>query len=233
MSAQEVSGPRPVRLQRTRLYEQIVAQLQQFIRDHGLRPGDRLPGARDLARSLGVSRASVAQALVALEVLGVVSVRHGDGVVITEQPDESLLRRLRDHQDSTPDIIDARSALETELAALAAVRRTDDDLARIEASLGLMEREIAAGERGIEGDEAFHEAVTRAGHSRLLAGLMAEISQLVLKIRIESLSQRDRPEVSLDNHRQIADAIRRRDPEAARAAMQHHLDVVSAIPLGA
>lgn len=233
MSAQEVSGPRPVRLQRTRLYEQIVAQLQQFIRDHGLRPGDRLPGARDLARSLGVSRASVAQALVALEVLGVVSVRHGDGVVITEQPDESLLRRLRDHQDSTPDIIDARSALETELAALAAVRRTDDDLARIEASLRLMEREIAVGERGIEGDEAFHEAVTRAGHSRLLAGLMAEISQLVLKIRIESLSQRDRPEVSLDNHRQIADAIRRRDPEAARAAMQHHLDVVSAIPSGA
>lgn len=223
----------PPRLVRPRLYEQIVEQLIEHIRVEKLEPGDRLPPERALAQAIGVSRASLAQALVALEVVGLVRVRHGEGAVILHPigPAGTLLDAVRAHQDSLLDIIDARSALETKLAALAAERRSDDDMATIDEALRLMERQISAGDRGLDGDRAFHEAVTRAGHSPLLARLMSEISPLVLETRIESLSQPDRPLSSLEHHRTIAEAIRDRDPKAAAAAMVNHIAVVSDVAL--
>lgn len=222
-------GGGPARLSRPRLYEQIVQELLTYIRAKGLTTGDRLPAERDLAQALGVSRASLAQALVALEVIGVVQVRHGDGAVLmgSHQEEHALLSAVREHQDTLPDVIDARAALEAKLAALAAERHDEDDMAAIDAALGLMEQEVTTGERALEGDRAFHEAVTRAGHSRILARLMAEISELILETRIESLSQPGRPQQSLDQHRAVADAIRDRDPQRAAIAMTRHINTVS------
>lgn len=222
--------PRPLgQLARPRLYEKIVEELHQHIREQGLVPGDKLPAERELAKALGVSRASLAQALVALEVVGVVQVRHGEGATIRQVPgeDSTLLQAVRKHQDSLPDIIDARSALEHKLAWLAAERRTEEDLARIDDALELMASEVGAGERALDGDRAFHEAVTQAAHSAVLAKLMTEISELVLETRIESLSQPGRPEDSLRMHRNIAAAIRAQDGPAAAQAMADHIAVVS------
>lgn len=223
----------PARVQRPRLYEQIVELLVDHIRTQGLGPGDKLPPERELAQALGVSRASLAQALVALEVVGQVHVRHGEGVVVTRSvaPERALLEAVRHHQDTLPDIIDARSALEAKLAALAAERHTEADLRAIDESVALMEQEVAHGGRGLDGDRAFHEAVTCAAHSRVLARLMTEIRELVLETRIESLSQPGRPHESLEMHRAVAEAIRRGDPAAASAAMSHHIAVVSDVAL--
>jgi GntR family transcriptional repressor for pyruvate dehydrogenase complex len=190
---------RPV--QRPRLYEQVANQIQAWITENALKVGDRLPPERELASRLGVSRATVSQALVAMEVVGMVSVRHGD------------------------------EALETKLAALAADRRSESDLAAMYDALALMERDIATGGRGVEGDERFHAAVTAAGHSPLLAKLMAEISDLIRETRISSLSQPDRPVNSLRGHRKIADAIRAGDAEAAAQAMQEHVAMVSDVAI--
>jgi GntR family transcriptional regulator, transcriptional repressor for pyruvate dehydrogenase complex len=98
-------------------------------------------------------------------------------------------------------------------------------------ALDFMERDIADGGRGVEGDERFHAAVTAAGHSPLLAKLMAEISDLIRETRIESLSQPDRPVNSLRGHRRIADAIRAGDAEAAAQAMHEHVAMVSDVAL--
>jgi GntR family transcriptional regulator, transcriptional repressor for pyruvate dehydrogenase complex len=194
--------------------------------------GDRLPPERELASRLGVSRATVSQALVAMEVVGVVSVRHGDGVVLVEPAGSAkVVNALRRHAQQLPEIIEAREALETKLAALAAGRRTESDLAAMDEALAFMERDIASGGRGVEGDERFHAAVTAAGHSPLLARLMAEISDLIRETRISSLSQPDRPVNSLRGHRKIADAIRAGDAEAAALAMQEHVAMVSDVAL--
>jgi GntR family transcriptional repressor for pyruvate dehydrogenase complex len=215
-------------LTRPRLYEQVVSQIQAWITENGLEVGDRLPPERELASRLGVSRATVSQALVAMEVVGMVSVRHGDGVVLVEPPGSTkIVNALRRHAEQLPEIIEAREALETKLAALAAERRTEADLAAIDQALEVMERDIAEGGRGVEGDERFHAAVTAAGHSQLLAKLMAEISDLIRETRIASLSQPDRPVDSLHGHRKVADAIRARDAAAAAAAMQEHVAMVS------
>jgi GntR family transcriptional regulator, transcriptional repressor for pyruvate dehydrogenase complex len=217
---------------RPRLYEVIVEQLCGYIADNGLNEGDRLPAERDLAAKLGVSRASLSQALVALEVQGVLSVRHGDGAVVVRPPtEERAIKALREHADRMPDIIEAREAMEVRLAALAAERRTDEEMAAIDAAIATMESEIDAGERGDVGDEMFHEAITSAAHSSLLAKLMHEISGLIRETRIESLSQQDRPRASLQGHRRVAQAVRRQDPTEAARAMADHIRMVSDVAL--
>ena len=221
---------RPV--MRPRLYEVIVEQLCAYIADNEMSPGDRLPAERDLAAKLGVSRASLSQALVALEVQGVLSVRHGDGAILVRPPtEERAIKALREHADRIPDIIEAREALEVKLAGLAAARRTDAEMAAIDAAIDTMESEIEAGDRGVVGDEMFHEALTAAAHSSLLAKLMHEISGLIRETRIESLSQEDRPRASLEGHRRIADAVRMQDPREASRAMADHIRLVSDVAL--
>ncbi|WP_330475017.1 FadR/GntR family transcriptional regulator [Terrabacter sp. C0L_2] len=216
------------RLTRTRLYEQVAEQITAWIRADGLAPGDRLPPERELAQRLGVSRATLSQALVALEVIGVVTVRHGDGTVLAESPGpRRIVEAIRAHAHRLPEIIDTRDALETKIAALAAERRTADDLARIDEAIAEMARDVKGGGRGVEGDERFHGAVTAAAHSLLLARLMDEIRDLIRETRIESLSQPGRPADSLAGHRAIADAIRSGDPEAAADAMHAHVAMVS------
>jgi len=218
----------PAPLARTRLYEQVAEQISRWIGEHGLRPGDRLPPERELAARLGVSRATLSQALVALEVIGAVAVRHGDGTVVAEAPSSSrIVEAVRAHADRLPEIIETRDALETKIAGLAAVRRTEADLARIDEALEVMEADVEAGGRGVEGDEMFHAAVTAAAHSLLLSRLMAEIADLIRETRIESLSQPERPRSSLAGHRAIADAIRAGDADAAAAAMHAHVEMVS------
>jgi len=230
-----MSGSFPQRLMRTRLYEQVAEQITQWIADNGLAPGDRLPPERELATRLGVSRATLSQALVALEVIGVVSVRHGDGTVISGDPTPPrharIVDAIRAHADRLPEIIETRDALETKIAALAAERRTEDDLARIDDALAAMEADIEAGGRGVEGDERFHGAVTAAAHSLLLARLMDEIGDLIRETRIESLGQPDRPRNSLAGHRAVAEAIRAGDPAAAATAMHEHVTMVSDVAL--
>jgi GntR family transcriptional repressor for pyruvate dehydrogenase complex len=222
----------PQRLMRTRLYEQVAEQITAWIAANGLKAGDRLPPERELATRLGVSRATLSQALVALEVIGVVAVRHGDGTVLTAKPAASrIVNAIRAHADRLPEVIETRDALETKIAALAAARRTDDDLARIDDALRTMEQDIDAGGRGLEGDERFHGAVTAAAHSLLLAHLMDEIGDLIKESRIESLSQPGRPLDSLAAHRAIAEAIRTGDSAAAATAMHSHVEMVSDVAL--
>ena len=217
---------------RPRLYEQVAQQILDWVRESGLQVGDRLPPERELAARLGVTRATVSQALVAMEDVGVVAVRHGDGAVLVESSGTSkVVEALRRHAQRLPDIIEAREALESKLAGLAAVRRTEEDLARIDEALAVMAADIEAGGRGVTGDELFHAAVTTAGHSALLQRLMGEISGLVKETRIESLSQPDRPAESLAGHRRIAAAIRDRDAAGATAAMTDHVERVSDVAL--
>ena len=213
---------------RPRLYEQLVERLLDYIHGEGMKVGDRLPAERELATQLGVSRASVSQALVALEVQGVIDVRHGDGAVILDVPAQrQIVAALRARRNRLQEVIEAREALEVKLAALAARRCTLEDLEAIDDALGLMARDIAGGERGVAGDEHFHAAVTAAAHSGLLADLMTEIAELIRESRIESLAQPGRPEESLLAHHKVADAIRAGDAEAAATAMAAHIAAVS------
>lgn len=220
------------RISRPRLYEQLVEQIMDYIEAAQLAPGDTLPPERELAERLGVSRATLAQALVALEVLGVIDVQHGTGAVLVYRPNvPSVIKGLREHRSRLPEIVEARSTLEVKLAELAAARRSDGDMEAIDAALEAMAEEVASGAKGAHGDELFHQAVTAAAHSAVLGQLMTFIAGMVLETRLESLGQPGRPEQSLASHRRIADAIRAQDPAGAAAAMLEHIELVSDVAL--
>ncbi|MYT73194.1 MULTISPECIES: FadR/GntR family transcriptional regulator [unclassified Streptomyces] len=218
---------------RPRLYEQVLGRLRAYVAEGGLRAGDRLPTERDLAARLGVSRASVKQAIVVLEVQGLVEVRHGGGTYLVRdgldvaEPVERLVERKK----RLPDVLEAREALETKLAELAAERRTETDLAALRSALDLMAEDIGAGGLGVEGDRLFHGAVTAAAHSALLAAFMAEIDGPIAESRNESLRQPRRPGRSLAQHRAILDAIEAGNGRSAAAAMRRHVRAVAKVRL--
>lgn len=217
---------------RPRLYEQVLDRLRAYAVEHELSAGDRLPPERELAQRLGVSRSSVKQAVVVLEVQGLVETRHGGGTyLVRDTLDAEPVERLVERRRRLPDVLEAREALETKLAELAAERRTDEDLDAMRAALGDMESDILAGGHGVEGDRRFHAAVTAAGHSTLLAEFMGSISEPVAESRNESLRQPGRPTRSLDQHARILAAVEQGDPKRAAAAMRRHVRTVAKVRL--
>jgi GntR family transcriptional regulator, transcriptional repressor for pyruvate dehydrogenase complex len=227
---EEAPALRP--LARAPLSAAIAERLLSHVVQSELRPGDRLPGERELARRLGVSRTTVRQAIVALQTQGVLEVRHGGGTFLRHlDPDSDALDGVRSRRDRLPAVLEARRALEVPLARLAARRRTVADLAAIAEGLEQMRQEVAAGQIGAAGDEAFHRAVTVAAHNPVLEALMAHLARDVAETRAESLSQEQRPPRSLADHEAIAAAIADGDEDAAAAAMVAHLDHVADLRL--
>lgn len=217
---------------RPRLYEQVLDRLRSYVSEGGLGAGDRLPPERDLAQRLGVSRASVKQAIVVLEVQGLVEVRHGGGTyLVADSLDAEPVERLVERRRRLPDVLEAREAMETKLAELAAERRTPEDLAALRSALTRMAAEIEEGGHGAEGDRLFHAAVTAAAHSVLLAEFMRSIAEQISESRTESLRQPGRPARSLRQHQAILDAIEEQRPRAAAAAMRRHVRTVAKVRL--
>lgn len=217
---------------KSRLYEQVLERLREYVAEADLHAGDRLPAERDLATRLGVSRASVKQAIVVLEVQGLIEARHGGGTYLMRDTlDLEPVEQLVERRKRLPDVLEAREALETKLAELAAERRTAAELEDIRQALDFMRDEIAEGGFGVEGDRRFHAAVTAAAHSSLLADFMKTIAGQITESRTESLRQPGRPPRSLAQHTTIYAAIAAREPKKAANAMRTHVRTVAKVRL--
>jgi len=219
------------RLERRPLYELLADRLREHADQHDLRAGAKLPAERVLAEQLGVSRASLRQAIVALEVQGLLEVRHGGGTFLRRdglQP--APLAEVLDRRRRLPAILDAREALEGTIARLAAERRTPSDVARIETALAELtgDEDTEPAERG---DADFHAAITAAAHSPIIARMMAELAPEIALTRHESLDQPGRPARSAAQHRAVAEAVIAGDPVAASEAMLAHLRSVGDVKL--
>jgi GntR family transcriptional repressor for pyruvate dehydrogenase complex len=211
---------------RSPLYEQVAERLQEFIAGRGLQPGDRLMSERELAERLGVSRTSVRQALTALRVMGLVDIRHGDGVYL-RQPSAAVVPTLASElagaEVDHPMIWEVREGVEAQAARLAARRRTDEDLAAMHDALTAMARSIDRGGDGIDGDRLFHLAVVDAAHNRLLKRMAEEIADAMDRTSEASLTHPGRAPLSLAAHHEILRAIEDRDEERAVEAMRAHI----------
>jgi GntR family transcriptional repressor for pyruvate dehydrogenase complex len=219
-------------LGRTRLYEDLVERLGEFVIRTDLAVGGRFPPERELASRLGVSRASLRQALAVLEAQGFIEVRHGGGVFLRRSRGfGGVLHKLVERRARLPEVLEARELLEVRLAELAATRRSDDDLEAMRAALAEMEAEVSGGGLGVDGDAAFHHAVHRAGSNKVLEHVIDGLAEPILETRLESLSEPDRPGQSLLAHRRILEAIEAEQAAGAAAAMRAHLRQVSDVAL--
>jgi GntR family transcriptional regulator, transcriptional repressor for pyruvate dehydrogenase complex len=216
-----IEGPR-----RGLLGERVARQIERYIADNGLQPGDRLPAGRELTERFGVSRTVVRDAIAILDQRGLVESRPGSGVYVRDGGSEAvsdvLGQMLRRDAISLPELMEARELLEIRNAPLAAERATDDDLARMAAAIEAMTPGATA-LRFVEADVAFHEAVAAAAGNRVLAAFLQSLRPLLLRGMIAGPERLSVRETSLAEHRAILDAVRGRDPEAARERMRTHL----------
>ncbi|WP_353981623.1 FadR/GntR family transcriptional regulator [Salinicola endophyticus] len=235
-----------------RLYRQIADQLLALIRQGEFPPGSLLPPERDLAQQLGVSRASVREALIALEVVGQVEVRVGHGVLVLERaaPVEAPVMHIASRQEPwaiDPEfeseieldldqeippfaLLEARRFIEPETAALAALNASDDDLEAIRAAYQRNVEDNRHGGNNMVGDRLMHiriaEASGNAAYAMLLKHLLGHQYGVMFR-RLQALfMSTDMPRRSQQDHSRILAAIEARDAEAARAAMAAHLDHV-------
>jgi GntR family transcriptional regulator, transcriptional repressor for pyruvate dehydrogenase complex len=220
----------------TRIYEEIVRQVKQLIAEGRLKTGDRLPPERELAEKFVVSRTSVREALRALESLGLIESRPGEGTFVRQVSVDALVGPLAlmmtSQREAIGELFEARRVLEPAIAALAASRATPEEVQEMERILESQAREVAAGRTGLAEDAAFHTAIGAAAHNHAITRIVHAIMDLLTQSREESLNTPGRPTRSHQDHRRILQAIARRNPSAARQAMLDHLVAVEGLVLG-
>src|SRR5215813_619962 len=214
--------------------EQVVAFVRGLIERKELRPGDRLPAERDLASRLGVSRPTVRMGLHALAAMGIVESRHGSGTYIPDGPpalgSESLSLLAALHGFTREEMYDARRVLEVGAAGMAAEHATPDQLATIADEVTNLFATLDDRLVFLVHDIKFHRAVAEASGNPIIAALVEMVSALYYDRRKETArhaSDRDLREAA-ELHRRIYQAIRARNSEAARNAMNEHLTRASA-----
>lgn len=215
----------PVR--RSRIYEHIVEQIQRLIHQGELAPGDQLPPERLLAERFQVSRASVREALRALELRGLIQGRQGGGTFVKAISSEdlvpSLAAALLAGRAEMDQLMEVRTIIEPHVAELAAVRASPQAIVEMDALLDRQARRIEQGEIPIEEDTAFHNALAVSTGNGVLLRLLNLVVDLLEESRARWFQTPDRPGKSLVGHRNVLQAIKRRDPTAAYAAMLEHL----------
>ncbi len=220
----------------TRIYEEIVRQVKQMISEGRLKSGDRLPPERDLSEKFVVSRTSVREALRALESLGLIEIRPGEGTFVREVSVEALIAPLAlvmtSQREAIHELFEARRLLEPALAALAASRATPEEIQEMERILEAQAKEVAAGHTGFAQDAQFHAAIGAAAHNRAITRIAHAIMDLLTQSREESLNTPGRPTRSHEDHRRVLAAVAARDERLARQAMLDHIEAVEVLVLG-
>jgi GntR family transcriptional repressor for pyruvate dehydrogenase complex len=215
---------------RPRVYEDAAEAIRQYIVQNRLRPGDPLPPERQIQQQLGISRASVREALRTLQMLGLVEARRGKGLFVKEFDLRPMFHALTSTLELIDGIafghlVDVRKALELELAEVAAQRRTADDISSLATSLGAMRQALAAGDfvGALREDLHFHEILVQISRNPLFERFYSSIAAFLVDIRERSPQTVETQTASLREHDAIFRAIRDQNPAGAVEAMRQHL----------
>ncbi|RUS59908.1 FCD domain-containing protein [Pseudorhodobacter sp. E13] len=221
-----------------KLSSAVVRQIEQLILRGILRPGERLPSERELSERMGVSRPSLRDAIAELHTRGLLDSRPGSGIFVAEVLgsafSDALIKLFAEHEEAVFDYLAFRRDMEGLAAERAARLASDTDLKVIAATFAKME--AAHSKRSspdeAELDAAFHMAIIEASHNVIMLHMMRSMYDLlkhgVFYNRQMMFRNKTTRAMLLDQHRGINDALQRRDPEGARAAVNTHLNFVEA-----
>lgn len=216
-------------IEKVTVNQQVIARLKTFLESEHLKVGSRLPSERDLASMLKVSRPSIREVLRALNILGIIKSKQGEGTYLVS----SIQKLLTDpdhvltFQESLDlaELSEARSAVEPAVAALTAARASKEELREIQAHLQGMKRNLRNRTEFLEHDLLFHLSVLKACGNDVLKRMMS----VVLKGLFDHGAQLIENYSDLSDiyplHENIFDAVRKHDPRAAQSAMTHHSQV--------
>jgi GntR family transcriptional regulator, transcriptional repressor for pyruvate dehydrogenase complex len=208
---------------RKKLAETVAQQILEAVRD--LPGGTRLPPERELTKQMGVGRSTVREALNGLAMMGVVEIRHGQGVFVASRPsivDDA--ERSLPPKAITDELLEARRIVEVELARLAAQRRTEEDLAAMQALLDTHRADLKAGRGPIMQASQFHLLVIDAAKNQILADVVRPFFRLMLERGPQLYETTEGyAQWEIEQHQRICDAIRSGDGEEARRRMLEHV----------
>lgn len=212
------------------LPERIAARLVSLIAERQLRPGDRLPPERDLAAAMQVSRPSLREALRALATLNIVEIRQGSGTYVASPKPEVMIERFDlvfALDDPTfAELLEARQLLEPGLAALAAQRATEDDLAFLRGCVDRAAATLDDPEGFLKADLELHQAITALAQNHIVARFMDSLTRLSVASRRRTGTVARVRSQTLDDHRAIVEALSCRDAAAAAEIMRRHIENV-------
>ena len=215
---------------------ELVRALTALIREPGRYPEGRLPPERNLAESLGVSRNLLREAIITMEALGLLEIRERQGAYITSPGTEDFAASLKFlaiwPEDLLSHLMEMRLVIEVPAAGLAALRRTEVELARMRDCVAHLDAVQENPDRGLSSgaiwDTLLHTLVLNAAHnpvlSRMYEGLSSTMEKYIVLSRSKLLALGGWPEKILDEHRRLVDAIEARNSEAAQEALRSHLD---------
>ncbi len=226
-------GGKPVykAIRSSRLYEQIVEQVEQAILKGALKPGDQLPAERELAEQFGVSRTAVREAVKALREKGLVEAFSGRGTFVTNGTSQAMRQSLDlitriGGPDGSAQLAEVRAILEPEIAALAANRIEEQLLSTLREAVATMDRSLEDPDAYIEADLDFHLALAEGAANPVILSLIDSIVGLLREQRLRIFEVDGGPQRGQYHHKRILEAIERRDAEGARSAMRAHLQQV-------
>lgn len=216
---------------RTTLSAAVFEQLISFVVNGEWKAGDRIPSERELCVRLGIARTSLREALKAMELIGMLDSRVGDGTFVCPRT-EFLSRPLlwaftgTDHHE-LKDIMEARSLLEQDLAALAAVRASPDEIRQLGEIIQAMREYVAEGQSILDTDMAFHLVIAKSAHNEVLSNAVQLLRNLQRQWIYLKLQLPNVPSQVIQEHVEIYAAIQAHDAIAARKAMRNHLEHTS------
>ena len=225
-------------IESTRTADEIVWQVEKLVLDGVLRPGERLPGERELAMRLGVSRPVLREALAALENKALIESRRGDGTYVADLIGEvfasPMMSLISSHPESALQYLEYRHDIDGLAADYAARRATHDDRQMLDAVMARMERAFLDADDDMEWriDVEFHTVIGECAHNLILLHTLRSCYRLlnsgVFINRSLILRMAGMREELFMQHKTIADAVRHGDPDAARTAAQAHIDFIIA-----
>jgi GntR family transcriptional regulator, hexuronate regulon transcriptional repressor len=207
-----------------KLYQQVASTIMSSIVCGKYKPGERLPSERDLAAAFKVSRPTIREAMISLEIRGLAASRHGSGIYVTDQPPDE---GGGDLDIGAFELTEARRLFEGESAALAATTISDEGLEELERIIGEMIDENARKQQDWTADRRFHIAIARATRNTAIATVIEHLLDMRHKsplcVYMLERARRVGVQPRVSEHRRILDALRKHDPKAARNAMRDHL----------
>ncbi|ABR47043.1 GntR domain protein [Alkaliphilus metalliredigens QYMF] len=220
----------------TKVYEQVAEQIQDMIVNGELQKGDKLPSERHLAEELQVSRASIREALRALQIIGLIDVRQGEGSYINHSFEKCLFQPLSImfmlQQSKPEEIIELRKIIEVEAAYLAAKRADDEEIEQLRSLIEQLKilKDLDDEETSVSVDKQFHYLIAKSSKNQLLVNVLNVISELMDKFIKDArgmiLIREENKEVLINQHEAIFKGLENRDPDATAGAMQAHIKFI-------
>jgi GntR family transcriptional regulator, hexuronate regulon transcriptional repressor len=208
-----------------KLYRQVADTITESIKSGKYKSGSRLPSERDLAAAFKVSRPTIREAMIALEIRSLVEARHGSGIYVTDRPPDQI--GADDLDIGAFELTEARRLFEGEAAALAATIITEEQLNEIEIILTDMVKENARKQPGEVADRRFHVAIARATRNSAITTVVEHLWDMRHKsplcAHMLERARRAGVQPRIGEHRRILAALRKHDPALARTAMRDHL----------